>query len=48
MRELAQRLDAWQKMDRNERKVGVRWTFETSAARTKLIRIYPPKQTLTS
>jgi len=40
IRELAEHLDAWQK-DRNERKVGVRWNFDTTAARTKLKRIYP-------
>ena len=40
IQELARTLEAWQQ-ERNERKAGVRWTFETTTARTRLKHIYP-------
>lgn len=43
IQELAQNLAAWQK-DRNDRKLGVRWTFQTVVARTKLKHIYPSNE----
>ena len=41
--DLALNLQAWQD-ERNARRVGVRWTFETCTARTKLKYLYPTNE----
>jgi hypothetical protein len=43
LQDLVRSLQAWQD-ERNARKAGVRWTFETCMARTKLSYIYPTNE----